>query len=195
MAPEALIFDLDGTIWDSWPWYAHLAGTQGQFSPSTVALEQGEPAATILRHAGVTRARFPPLCESHISRLSLYPGVRSGLQELSERSIPTGIVTNLPEWIVLPMLRSLRLLDYFKAIVDYGKPRRRKPHPDPLVIAMQELGVARSRTSWYVGDSIHDCQAAHSAGLSFAWASYGYGRQRPPGVDKVVSRFRQVLIL
>lgn len=195
MATEAVLFDLDGTIWDSWPWYAHLAGIRGRASRNAVILEQGQPAATILRQAGVTPARFPALCERNISTLSLYPGVRRGLEEMSKRSIPYGIVTNLPGWIVLPMLRSLGLRDYFGAIVDYGTPRRRKPHPEPLLIAVRELGIAASPATWYVGDSSNDCQAANAAGLSFAWASYGYGQQRPPGADKIVNRFRQVLAL
>ncbi len=195
MAPEAVLFDLDGTIWDSWPWYAHLAGIRGRASRNAVILEQGQPAATILRQAGVTPARFPTLCERNISTLSIYPGVRRGLEEMSKRSIPSGIVTNLPGWIVLPMLRSLRLQDYFGAIVDYGRPARRKPHPEPLLITLRDLGIAASPAIWYVGDSISDCQAARAAGVSFAWASYGYGSERPPGTDKVITRFRQALSL
>ena len=197
MAPEAVLFDLDGTIWDSWPWYAYVAGTQGRVSRADAALKlaQGRPAATILDQAGVKRARFPAVCERPISRLPLYRGVRSGLREISARSMPTGVVTNLPGWMALPMLTSSGLRDYFGPIVDYSKPRLRKPHPEPLLIAMRELGIAASPAIWYVGDSINDCQAAHAAGVSFAWASYGYGQQQPPGADKIVSRFRQVLTL
>lgn len=192
MAAEAFIFDLDGTIWDSRPWYASLLSDEGQVERIIAEIERGKPVASMLRRAGVTPAKFRSLCEGRISGLPIYSGVRKGLRALSRRSLPIGIVTNLPLWIVDPMLKFLGLEVFFHPVVAYCRTRRHKPHPDPLLLAVQLFGLVSSGDIWYVGDSAHDCQAAHSAGLSFAWASYGYGREEPPGADAILTRFWQV---
>ena len=53
---------------------------------------------------------------------------------------------------------------------------------------------ADART-WFVGDGAVDAEAAAAAGVRFAWASYGYYTEAPPGTAKVLERFEDVLQL
>jgi phosphoglycolate phosphatase-like HAD superfamily hydrolase len=58
---------------------------------------------------------------------------------------------------------------------------------------VDELGVDPSPEVWYVGDTTNDGAAARAAGLSFAWASYGYGSGEPADADAVIRVFPEVV--
>lgn len=89
------------------------------------------------------------------------------------------------------MLGFLGLSPYFGAVVDYGATSRHKPQPDPILRALELLGVEPSAAVWYVGDDEADYRAATAAGASFAWASWGYGL-RPEGAFVVLKRFDEI---
>lgn len=115
------------------------------------------------------------------------------MTRLSRRRQPLGAVTNLPSWIVLPMLESVGLDEDFQCVVTYLRPP--KPHPRCLIQAMQVLDVEASPRVWFVGDTDADRQAALRAGVSFAWASWGYAANAPIGCDRELTRFSEVLDL
>lgn len=197
MARRAFLFDLDGTLWDSHPWYAKVASSDEPERVQAVlgSLQSGRPAATVLRACGLTGATFERACRLDGDALRLYPGVRETLATLARRSAPTAVVTNLPAWIAGPMLRATGIDRFFETVVYYARHRRPKPAPDSLVAAITELGLSVDAGGvWYVGDAEGDSQAAKAAGVQFAWVSYGYGKA-PPHHDSVVSSFEQVLDL
>ena len=49
----------------------------------------------------------------------------------------------------------------------------RKPHPEPILLACQQLGRDIDRTV-YIGDHIRDIQAAKNADVIAIAAAYGY---------------------
>jgi HAD superfamily hydrolase (TIGR01509 family) len=193
MAATTFIFDLDGTVWDSYPWYAALAcdGSESARDRLIADLRAAKPAAKLLRGAGITKARFRDVCRQG-EQVELYPGALPTLLSLTERRTALGAVTNLPGWVALPMLRAHRLDELFESVVTYERTTRRKPHPEPLVLCCDELGAERATGAWYVGDSLGDCKAAQAAGISFAWARWGYCADAPPGANAVLERFADV---
>jgi HAD superfamily hydrolase (TIGR01509 family) len=194
MASSAVILDLDGTVWDSLPFYAAaLAGDDVEAQTKTLAELAGAPAASLLKRAGFTKARFRTHCEDE--KVTLYPGALRALRQLHERPIPLGAVTNLPAWMVDPMLDCHGLDELFGSIVTAGRAKPGKPHPAPLLLCCEELGVEPTEDCWYVGDSPGDCQAALAAGMSFAWASWGYGADAPAGMAATLARFDDVTAL
>lgn len=194
MAAPAVLLDLDGTLWDSWPWYARQVGRSDRARVRQIseALRRGRPVAPLLRDAGVTEASLRASCRT--SGCDLYPGVRDALAQLRDGGTRLGIVTNLPRWIAIPMLEELGLAEHFDAVAHYSTTRRHKPHPDPILAVLDEMGVPPSTGDWYVGDTQADFEAAVAAGLSFAWASYGYG-EPIPSAHKVIDQFDEVLRL
>jgi phosphoglycolate phosphatase-like HAD superfamily hydrolase len=48
---------------------------------------------------------------------------------------------------------------------------------------------------WYVGDLKSDCTAARNAGISFAWASWGYSSEMPAHASMHLSSFSEVLAI
>ncbi len=189
----AVILDLDGTVWDSHPFYAAaVAGSDTAKEMRALAeLKAAASAAVVLKSGGIAEGRFRAFCAANGS-LTLYPGALGTLMELFEARTPLGAVTNLPAWIVEPMLACQGLEEMLGSLVTWGRTSRKKPWPDPLLLCCDELGVDADNECWYVGDTDGDCTAAKRAGLSFAWASCGYGNQAPTESDVTLERFSDI---
>jgi HAD superfamily hydrolase (TIGR01509 family) len=191
---RAVLFDLDGTVWDSWPWYAQLlhARGAGSIEAQRVLLECGEPAAALLRGAGLSASAFKAACASEPP--PLYGGIAEAIQRLGGAGVRLGAVTNLPKWLYAPMLAAHSESLTFETVIGWNDARR-KPRPDALELAMDRLGVEPAAEHWYVGDTASDAQATVAAGMSFAWARWGYGPARPDGTSKSLDRPRQAVAL
>ena len=196
MAADTLLLDLDGTVWDSRAWYAAAiarlcAGTAAEIA---VELEAGVNVARIARERGVTNARLAREAREHGSSVDLYEGVFGTLERLRARPTSIGVVSNLPGWLVRPLLESTGVGAYVGATATPRVGVPAKPHPQGVKRVLKELG--RSTTgAWFVGDGTADAGAAVAAGVPFAWASYGYDTEAPPETTRVVARFEDVLEL
>ncbi len=183
MDSKVVIFDLDGTVWDSWPWYARLLGVEPEGLASQ--LRAGKNIASMLRKEG-HEADFQRLAETHAKDLALYGPVEEVLKQMTATGVRTAVVTNLPGWMAEPMLAAKSLSEYFELVLPWSSgskaPRIRR--------SAQKLG---SRP-WYVGDMATDRFAAHRAEARFAWASWGYGEEDPEA-DRVLSDFDEVVTL
>jgi HAD superfamily hydrolase (TIGR01549 family) len=189
---SALILDLDGTVWDSHPFYAAVAGSSAANERRVLAdVTAAVPAATLLKNAGVGERAFRGYCTAS-GKLGLYPGAKETLCELAGRDVPLGAVTNLPAWIADPMLACQGLDELLGSVVTFGRTARKKPWPDPLHLCCEELGVTADGDCWYVGDTAGDCSAARRAGLLFAWASWGYADEPPAGSAVTLTRFAEI---
>jgi HAD superfamily hydrolase (TIGR01509 family) len=197
MAASTLLFDVDGTLWASYRWYAEvLAGLSGTDALTLLAqLTGGQSIVGLLKQEGVSDARFRSASRASIGSLSLYGGVIETLSELKRRGTPCGVVTNLPGRIVTPLLDAAGLDRFFQVVVHAGTVRPGKPHPGPLLAALSQMGISDSAGVVYVGDAATDAEAADRAGVEFAWASYGYGADRPPTTAVVLRAFGEVLQL
>lgn len=154
-------------------------------------LQRGESVVRLAKGRGVPLSRFVGACRD----LRLYPGVHASLEELRRRGMPVAAVTSLPGRLVLPVLEAKDLLAAFGVVIHAGNCRFRKPDPRPIWAALANLSVEPDKKIFYVGDTVADAEAAKRAGISFAWASYGYGRVPPDKVTVVLREFRGVLAL
>src|SRR5216683_4175252 len=193
MAPRAVLVDLDGTVWNSYPWYATLLAATGNISESAALkhLQAGESIVSLLRKCGVSTSTLERRCAD----LALFPGVAETLGRLVSRGMPIGAVTSLPGRLVSPMLTGVALHGTFTTVIHAGNCRFRKPHPGPVLAALRDLGIVPSAEVLYVGDLEGDAQAAATAGVVFAWAAYGYGGARPASSAHVLRRFSDILAL
>lgn len=94
-----------------------------------------------------------------------------------------------------PMLACHDLDEMFGSVVTYGRAPQPKPHPAPLLLCCEELGVEAGEDVWYVGDSASDCRAAGAAGMSFAWAAWGHDDSPPAGAEVILEHFDELLAL
>ena len=144
---------------------------------------------------GVTKARLARAAEEDGGSVKLYEEVLATLNALRARGTPIGVVTNLPGWLARPLLQSTGVGVYAPAIAMPKAGIRAKPQPHGIRKVLADLGLAADRGIWFVGDGAVDAEAAEAASVRFAWASFGYESQMPPGTRRVLSHFDEVLDL
>ena len=195
MDSVAVIFDLDGTIWDSWPWYAHVLAdlSKGNENQLRETLFSGGNIVKLCREQSVSNKRFVNNCEKNIEGLKLYPGVIESLSKLEERKIPLGIFTSLPGWLARPLLSAKNISQYFGCIVTASQFRPPKPNAQGLKEALSGLNVPQNFRKIYVGDTNIDSSTAKNADIEFALASWGYDMEQPSYVSAYLEEFQDVL--
>jgi phosphoglycolate phosphatase len=199
---QAVLFDLDGTLLDtvadiSSALNRALAEQSLPPLPQSVVrtLIGGGVTALVERAAARLAAageapdagrllgrfsfHYARLTERGESQTRVYPGVAAGLGGLHALGLPLAVVTNKPKQLSIDLLSGLGLGRWITVVVggDAGLPR--KPHPQPLLTACEELQVPPVR-ALMVGDSLTDVLAARAAGLRVVCVPYGYNEGADP---------------
>jgi phosphoglycolate phosphatase len=86
-----------------------------------------------------------------------------------------GVVTNKPEALTLPLLERLGLGRLAECVVSGDSLPQRKPHPAPLLLAAEKLGL-KPGACVYLGDAARDIEAGRAAGMQTWAALWGYIR-------------------
>lgn len=181
MAANALIFDLDGTVWDSAAWFAErIAGPQDGVRQALQSELRGcGNIVGILRRYGINRTTLIAKARREGSAPRLFNGMREAIASISAKNLPLGVATSLPGSLALPMLDLCGLGETFDAIVHAGTCRAAKPSPASIQLALKMLDVTPSSDTFYIGDRVSDAEASRRAGVSFAWMEHGYERPHP----------------
>lgn len=106
---------------------------------------------------------FAPVYAGAI-RFEVVPGVVSALERLRSLGLELAVVANW-DLSLRGLLDDVGLTRYFKSVVHAA----RKPSPDGLLRALEELGVGAAR-ALHIGDDEVDELAAAAAGMHFASA-------------------------
>lgn len=209
-----ILFDLDGTLVDSGPDIAsginHIRHKVGlpPYTTAEVRRFVGNGLHQLIRDTvalpGATGETFEEMVklfstyynEHLLDETLLYPGVREMLAELTGRTL--AVVTNKPRHWSMRILEQLGIADLFSAVIGGDSAPHKKPFPDPIEMALEQVG-ARADETLMVGDSYQDLEAASSAGVSACWVSWGFGsadlveRYRPDFVLHDAREFRAML--
>ena len=176
---DAVLFDLDGTLVDTAPDMGAALNNlllEENLEPLPLAtirplVSQGGLVLTRLGFADkVPQAEIEPLRLRYLQHYHaivadesrLFDGYAEILDELEARSIPWGIVTNKPEWLTHPLLEQLDLAPRTGVVIGGDTLEQRKPHPLPLQVAAERLGVSCNNCI-YVGDDERDIVAGKAA--------------------------------
>ncbi len=190
--PKAIFFDWDGTIVNSMPnIFAAMCKTQEVFGQPTISHEQfaeivrlgPQPDAFFRDHLGYEEIHVASAADffnKHVTELRAGPvnlmhNIESFLYEASQNKIPMGVVSNMNHESLCEEVERLGWNKYFNAIAGGGRAERNKPHPDPIYLVAEELGLSREDLpqTWFVGDMDADRQAAKAAGCAFVFYSNG----------------------
>ena len=187
---EAVLFDLDGTLVDTAPDMGAALNNlliEENLAPLPIAtirpfVSQGGLVLVQLGFAGkvneqdieALRQRFLHHYRAIIADESrLFDGYEAILGELEKRRVPWGIVTNKPEWLTHPLLEQLGLDSRARVVIGGDTLEQRKPHPLPLQVAAQRMGVDCNNCI-FVGDDERDVVAGRAANMKTLIAAYGY---------------------
>lgn len=191
--PEAVLFDLDGTLLDT---LRDLAD-----SGNAVLAEEGHPVHPVEDYktfvgngmAHLVRAIFPeahrpaegPETEAMLARYRaayaerwnrttrLYPGIAELLDGLAGRGVPLGVLSNKAHDFTRRCVEEFLSGWEWSVVLGAREGVPRKPDPAAALEAAKRMGVA-PRDCAFLGDSDVDMQTAHNAGMQAVGVSWGF---------------------
>ena len=197
---DGIIFDIDGTIWDTTPvveqaWnkaldeiglsYAHVTADtlKGLFGlPMMDIIDAILPNESLEK-----KLEFKPLCykyeDEFISRQpgNIYEGMIETIKTLSEKH-PIFVVSNCQGGYIELMMEKTGLKPY---ITDFTCPAYTdKLKADNIKIVAERNGIKKPL---YVGDTQMDANACKEAGVPIVFVTYGFGNVENPDytIDKI----------
>ncbi len=183
---DSIIFDLDGTLWNSTPqiakcWEEVLKDTEYDV-PSLDALYSvmGLPDDELMQKLFpgidpvVGKKLFDLCCVLENKHLEEHGGtafenIEQVLKELS-KNYRISIVSNCNDGYIEAYLNSMNTKEYFEDFESFGRTGLSKK--DNISLVINRNGY---KNAVYVGDTIWDMQAALGAGIDFIHANYGFG--------------------
>ncbi len=196
---QGIIFDMDGTLWDSaenvaqsWNLAIRESGlSQKTLTGTDIQNVMGKTMDVIadLLFPELNKAEKEALLERCCERENdylrmhggeLYEGVRETFEKLREKGYGIYIVSNCQKGYIEAFLDFYGLWDEIDDMECYGNNLKPKGENIRLVVERNRLVQAV-----YVGDIQGDYEASVSAGIGFIHAAYGFGT-----VDADVPRIR-----
>ena len=167
--PAAALFDWDGTIVDTLPLiYRANVVVLGELG-ITLSREWFRERYTpdwraSYRELGVPEDRWEAVAarwaeEMRAGRPRALPWARGALRRLARHGVRLGLVTASTRGVVEPNLRRLNLEGVFETAYFADDVVNGKPHPEALLRALADLGVAPA-DAVYVGDTTVDLAMA-----------------------------------
>jgi len=170
---EGVLFDWDGTLIDSY--HADASAYLAMFKEMDISWGLGDLEKhyspnwyQVYRAAGLPRKRWEDAdraWRAHYAKRR--PKLLAGARRVLARLVTThylGLVTSGDRDRVTRQLREFRLTTLFSARVCSGDTLRKKPHPEPLRLALRQMELHPSACV-YVGDAPQDVEMARRAGV------------------------------
>lgn len=175
------IFDVDGTLADSFPWFAKVLNDVAdefgfrRVDAAEVEALRGCDAREILRRLAVPRWKLPMIARHmralktrHLHEIALFPNVDSVLRQLAETGLVLAVASSDSEANVRHTLGASQELIacYACGASLFGKRTK-------FAAILKRARVAPGRTI-AIGDELRDAEAARQVGIAFGAVSWGY---------------------
>jgi len=207
--PKAYLFDLDGTLVDSFRAIELSVNHVRQFHNLTPLpmdavraavgrglqklMELTIPVGDLDANCSLFTAHHPGVIAVGTDVL---PGVRETLAALQGRGARLGVCSNKPLALTTELLSTVGLIQYFSTVFGPERCPRPKPAPDMLLGALAELQVAAAETL-YVGDMTIDIETGKAAGVE-VWVIPSGTQSRDvlagASPQRILTDFRELLI-
>lgn len=176
---KLIVFDLDGTLSDSFPWFlsvaASVADRHGFKCIDDVQAMRGKTTAEIIQALEVPLWRLPwiardmrRLKSQSLHQIPLFTGVPEMLAALAHRGLTLAVVSSVSEQNARRALgpAASQPSHFACGAALFGKARKFKQ-------VMTAAGFAAEATL-AIGDEVRDAEAAKAAGIDFAAVGWGY---------------------
>ena len=193
---KVIIFDFDGTLIDSEPDLAlarkHMLEQLNRevYSQEMISHWVGNGAETLVKRAlsgsvVIDKSIKQKLFENALNiflkfyaqnlcvKTYLYPNVKETLEQLKKKGYTMVIVTNKPANFVAPILKGLKIDEFFEFYLGGDSLERRKPDPMPLLYVCEKFNITVNECVM-IGDSKNDIISANSAKIESVGVTYGY---------------------
>jgi phosphoglycolate phosphatase len=213
IGPQAVVFDLDGTLLDSLEDIGSSANqVLAKLGLPTHPLDAyryfvGEGVAVLFTRAIKDGAERPELVAECVQgfrdvygagwniRSQPYEGILELLDELARREIATAVLSNKPHDFTCRCVEHFFPDYHFRVVLGarHGSPR--KPDPAGLLEIMKVMGLSPQNTL-YLGDTSVDMETARAAGVPALGALWGFRTAeelKSHGAAAVVTHPREVV--
>jgi phosphoglycolate phosphatase len=176
--PRIVLFDWDSTLVDNWDsvvdsWNVALQSVgKPPITRDEAIIRAGRPPQENFIEAfgenwQTARSLFYETLSSPDAKARLKPldGSQALLQSLYAAGIGLGVVSNKNGIVLRQEIARLGWTGYFTTSVGSGDAAFDKPHPDPVLYALQAFGAEPGDDIWMVGDMHGDIEAANRAGV------------------------------
>jgi HAD superfamily hydrolase (TIGR01662 family) len=172
---STILFDWDGTLVDSAE--LGLVAYEKSFAALGVPFDHEAYCAvyspnwlTVYEGLGLPKEhwqRADELWTQHYDEQSakLIKGAGETVAEIRQKGYRLGVVSSGNAGRVNREIKDLGMAGFFEVVICHEQIRNRKPHPEGIEIALQQLRVAATQTA-YVGDSPEDIQMGKSANVT-----------------------------
>lgn len=183
MAFRAIIFDLDGVLADSEPWWNQIdaqllkeygADYHGEYHEEVlgvsypIAIEFYKKAFNISAPTEeMMKRRGEIATEFFATRVGLFPATMSVLEELRKMNVRLALATSSVSASARPFLDRHQLTQFFDVIVTGDEIFLGKPAPDIYLHTAKKLGVAANECL-VIEDSLSGIAAARAANMRVA---------------------------
>ena len=199
MEIKAVIFDLDGTLFDS---IEDIADANNK-----MLQEFGYPIHSLKDYVGwigngartLVEASLPPekrnsdtlnylkVYEDYYRKKinvksKLYPNIDRMLDFITDNNIPMAINTNKPQLLTELVVEHYFKKWSFKSVIGHSNHFPHKPNPKGALHFAKQINCP-PKNILFVGDSLVDIQTAEAAGMVPLGVSWGYGQPSVGGND------------
>ena len=180
---DAVIFDLDGVLADSEPWWNEIDATllaehgityRGEYHENVLGVNYrlavefykkafglSVPAEEMMRRRGEIATEF------FANRVGLFPATRQVLEQLRQMKLRLAVATSSVGASARPFLDRHRLTEFFEVIITGDEVQRGKPAPDIYLRVAEELALAADRCL-VIEDALPGIAAANAAKMRVA---------------------------
>lgn len=213
---QAVLFDLDGTLINSDDQSVNslsrilqpLLGKRAQRTARWIVMKAeypGNAAITMLDKVGLDKPVMSYLDSRHRARSSktdspfaLVKGAEEMTMALKTQGFRLGVVTTRTRYHIDRLFEQFpAMADRFDISCGLQDTQRLKPHPSPILLAADQLGLAVS-SCLMVGDTVMDIVAAKKAGAWSTGVLCGFGERQElekAGADVILSHTSELLSL
>jgi phosphoglycolate phosphatase len=196
------IFDLDGTLSDSFPWFLSVVNAAAdrhgfrRIADSEIDALRGQTSREIIKSLEVPFWKVPVIATDMRKRkaaalrdIPLFPGTSAMLRNLRDAGVTLALVTSDNEANARTALhKHAALISHFACGASlFGKAAKFKR-------VLKAAGVA-PHEAIAIGDEVRDADAARDAGIAFGAVSWGYATVdalRRAGATTVFARMEDV---
>jgi phosphoglycolate phosphatase len=182
MRYKLVIFDFDGTLADSFPWFCRILNEVAdrfgfrRTEPHEIDTLRTMGARDLMRHFGVPAWKIPFIAHhvrkrksQELDQTRLFDGVDRMLRELTDAGVALALVTSNSEpnaRAILGAENASLIHTYECGVSMFGKAARFRR-------VLRRTGIPAA-DAICIGDEIRDLEAARKAGIAFGAVTWGY---------------------